>query len=241
MFRTVAHQSPLLFIASLLLLALGLGVNLWWTVYGGFELSLWLVNIVPGLILLLTGYGVSRARRRRWLWRAVGIFFTLLSTTLIILLNLVGYAFESATRPITDPAEYATVRSQFGDADHIQHFPPMIPPEATAVQFYYQRGALQGAMSLQLRVELPEGTWQQIKARYEPQARYQVSAAALDAPEFDAPVSIPRFWVGDRDTRRFPGTYTLLFLSAPSAPLYSYGVAVNPSPPTIVYWVEGGN
>ncbi|MEM1281335.1 MAG: hypothetical protein AAGG53_15250 [Cyanobacteria bacterium P01_H01_bin.152] len=67
MLRTYAQRSPILLAASLLLLAIGLGLNLWWTADGGFNLVWWLFNFLPGLVLLLTGYWVSQARRQRWL------------------------------------------------------------------------------------------------------------------------------------------------------------------------------
>jgi len=241
MLRTYAKRSPLLLVTSLLLLALGLGLNLWWTAYDGFYAVGWLLNFFPGLVLLMTGYQVSRARRQRWLWRSIGVLLTLVLTVFVAFINLVSYSFVNSSRPITDIEQYAEVRSQFGDADYIQHFPPNSPPEATKAQLYYLPGALQGAMFLQLRLELPEESWRDVIAKYEPQAQYQFLAEDLNSSEFESPVLPPRWRVGDGETAQFPDTYTLLFLNSPENSLFSYGVAFDKASPEVVYWVEDGN
>lgn len=241
MLRTYAKRSPLLLTASLLLLALGLGLNLWWTVDDGFNLVWWLLNLLPGLMLLLTGYWVSRARRKRWLWLGLCVLLTLLLTVSVAFINVIRYSFIKAVTPITDIERYAEVRSQFSDADYIQHFPSAIPPEATEAQLYYQRGALQGGMMLQLRLELPEAAWGNVKAEHEPQAQYQVSAENLNSSEFESPVFAPRLWVSDRDRTQFPDTYTLLFLSGLENSLFSYGVAFDQASLDVVYWLEDGS
>ncbi|MEM1310070.1 MAG: hypothetical protein AAGF98_11390 [Cyanobacteria bacterium P01_H01_bin.153] len=227
--------------AGLLLLVLGLSLNLWWNAYGGFILSLWLFNFSPGVLLLLTGYLVSRAQRKRWLWRSAGMLLTLLLTVTFALVNLVIYSFVSATKPITDIDQYAAVRSQVGEAGYyIQHFPQSISPEATEAKLYYQLGALQGEVLLQLGLSLPIERLSSLKTDFETQAQCQISAATLDYSECGQPVHVPRFLVGDRDTRQFPDTYTLLFLSDLDSVMFSYGVAFSELSSEIVYWVEDG-
>ena len=169
------------------------------------------------------------------------MLLTLLLAVFVAFANVIGYTFIKAITPITDIEQYVEVRSQFGDADYIQHFPITIPPEAIEAQLYYLPGALQGEMFMQLRVELPEAVWRNVQAEYESQAQYQFAAEDLNSYEFKSPVLVPRWRVGDDDTTQFPDTYTLLFLSGPENSLASYGVAFDQASPEIVYWVEDGS
>jgi hypothetical protein len=238
MLRTYAQRSPLLLVASLLLLALGLCLNLWWTAYDGFYLVSWLFNLTPGLVLLLTGYLVSRARRQRWLWRSLGVLLTLLLTVFVAFINVFGYAFIEATKPITDLEQYAGVRSRFGDADYVQHFPLDIPPEAIEAQLYYQPGSFQGGMTLQLRLVLPEEAWRRVEAEYKPQTQYQFSAEDVNSQEFELPVAVPRWQFSHADTTQFPNTYTILVLSTPEDLIFSYGVALDATSSEVIYWAK---
>ena len=101
---------------------------------------------------------------------------TLLLAVFVAFANVIGYAFIKAITPITDIEQYVEVRSQFGDADYIHHFPLTIPPEAIEAQLYYLPGALQGEMFMQLRVALPEAAWRNVQAEYESQAIHMNSS-----------------------------------------------------------------
>lgn len=237
MLRTYVNRSPRLFWAGGVMLGLGLALNVWWAFHSGFYLYQWLFNFSPGLLLLLTAYLVTRFQRGRWIWVGLGLFFTVLLTLFVGVINLLGYAFDSATRPITDVGQYAAVRSELGELEHVQHFPIEIPREATLAQFYYQPGALQGGMGLQLRVQLPPETWQTLKAQYEAEAQYTFSAEDVNAVGFEEPVPIPLLRVGDEEPQLFSDTHTVFVLGEQSSDV-SYGVALNETPAEIVYWSQ---
>src|ERR1035437_1743876 len=97
---------------------------------------------------------------KRWLL----IFVAIASVLLLTLIGLRWLGQKAIPEATTDPAQYANVFAEFHRTGYPQssHLPSSIPPSATNVQFFYDPGALQGAMQLQLRYHLPPSQVQSI-------------------------------------------------------------------------------
>ncbi|NJN20928.1 MAG: hypothetical protein HC812_06685 [Leptolyngbya sp. RL_3_1] len=242
MLSAYIRHNPLLLLLSGVLLGAGLWLNMLWLPYE-VSVDLWLFNSSPGLTLLLTGFLATHYRRKRWLLIGIGSLLTLGITLVVGLGNVVGLAFSSASAPVTDVSQYEAVRSHYEDLISVSHFPAVIPAEATNVKFYHAPGALQGSMSMQLRMELPSEMWKGLKSEYEAVAQYQFSAADVTSFSEENQVPLPpiaSFSTSDTESQ-FPDAYEILVLDFQDNDdldrVISYGVALNANPPEIVYWM----
>lgn len=237
----VQRSRPVLLLAILLLLV-GVLVNLLWASAIGFNLTLWLWNLSPGLLSLAIWFLTGKVQRRKWIIVVPGILLTLLLIAYVVVFNVAGLIFAQATEPVTDVARYAEVRSGYADEVYAQHFPETIPSEATDAQFYLFRGFLQGGMHLQLRLQFPPEVWRDRSAQYAPNAQYRFLAGS--PPTGDSYVPTTSFHTSDTDDRDFPDTYEILVFDAQSQGEpewnhgYSYGVVLGEAQSEIIYWAE---
>lgn len=242
MLSTYLRHNAVLLVLSIVLLGVGLWLNILWLPYD-FSVGLWLFNFSPGLTLLLTGFLATRYRGKRWWFIGIGTALTLAIILVVGLSNVVGWAFSSAAKPVTDVSQYEEVRSRYDALISVSHFPAVIPAEATNVKFYHNPGALQGSMSMQLRMQLPPDLWRSLKSEYEAVAQYQFSAADATAfaEEHDAPRRYGASFLTSDTHSQFPDSYEILVLNFQDNDdldlVISYGVALNADPPEIVYWM----
>jgi hypothetical protein len=148
---------------------------------------------------------------------------------------------------VTDVTEYAEIRKQFGDQVSVQHFPKVIPSDATEVHFYFIPDFLQGGTSLQLRLKLPPDKIDEQYAQFNPVAlRSYIGGDSNIHANLPDGMPTTSFSTSGSNVSTFPQTYEILVLGAEPAgsPDFkwnhgtSYGIAIDKSASDIVYWLE---
>jgi hypothetical protein len=152
----------------------------------------------------------------------------------------------------TDVSAYPAIRASFEDSPLVQHFPPAIPADATNVRLDYLPRLMQGGMHFQLRLTLPPHQIDELYQHFQLQATHHFAGGHTTIHQA-LPDGIPttEFYTSEANTgstglRAFPATYEVLVLNAEpggSAEYiwnhgHSYGVAIDRTTSTIVYWTE---
>jgi hypothetical protein len=167
-------------------------------------------------------------------------------------LYLLNREFDEALKPVTDAAQYEKILAKFEDSLTVKHFPLGIPGDAKNVRLYYLPGFLQGATMLELRMKLPPEQIKIIEAKFLTQAkRKYIPGSKNNSPkEENSPTGmkveyIYKSHIGSLNGENFPSNYKLLVLEdTRGAPKYNwkhstvYGVAIDPSTPEVIYWLE---
>lgn len=102
------------------------------------------------------------------------------------LLWLIGGAFEQATKPITDLAQYDTIRASY-DTVKVNHFPETITPDS---ELFYRPPLFQGGVQFHLTTSLPATIWQEEVDQFR--------ALAIDITDLPThPLFKPSHWFAD--------------------------------------------
>jgi hypothetical protein len=145
---------------------------------------------------------------------------------------------------ITDISRYQEVRASFGGSPLANHFPEVIPPQATNVQITYVPGLFQGGTVFQLRLTLSPQRIADLQLQYEELATHIFSSDYEPTSLNDVPIPILRSRPESPDDAQ--GEFQFLIIDAhpqgdPDFPWnhgYSYGVALSTNTSEIVYWTE---
>ena len=243
--RVFLKRNRLLLGAGLLLLLFGLWIDVQWFSAKPSP-TLYLLNLLPGLLLIFVWYRASTNVDGRW-GVVLGVLITLVVSIFVVFLNLSAGAFLAATTPITDVSQYDEIRQQMSDSGLTQHFPSSIPENATDVKFEYLPKFLQGGGYIQLRVKLPLSEIEDLLTKYRSRAKYKfIGGDRSDHANEPGGVPTTNFHTGGADDRSFPNTYETLVLNAQPGDTpdfewnhgYSYGVVISTENSEIIYWAE---
>ena len=149
--KAYLKTNRLLLLASILTLMAGLWLNLRaFRQFPDMTLLGYVINFLPGLLLLLSWFLASTFLRLRWLFIGLGVLVTLLASGFALLMHSMGEYLLSATTEVQDIARYEEILASYPEA-WVAHFPSDVPNDATQVTFYYLPAFLQGGSYLQLR------------------------------------------------------------------------------------------
>ena len=152
-------------------------------------------------------------------------------------------------RADTDISHYYQIRNQYWSSKLIQHFPEILPPEATNISMAYFSGFLQAGAYFQLRLKLSPHQIKNLQRRFDAIATHKYWGGDTNShtnQQDGVPTTF--FYTNSlQDDHLFPESYEILVLEA--QPLgkqpefiwnhgYSYGVAISSSTSEIIYWVE---
>ena len=208
---------------------------------------LYLLNLLPGALLLVTWYLAGKYPKRRWIAIVIGILSVVAISFFVVSLNLLAGALVAATTPITDIARYSEIREQMGDSELTRHFPLSIPKNAENVQFEYLPKFLQGGSHFQLKMRLPRAEISDLLTEFRSQAKYKfIGGDSNDHANIEGGVPTTFFYTSGTDDYSFQGDYEILVLNAePSGTPdfqwnhgYSYGVVISLEKSEIIYWAE---
>jgi hypothetical protein len=147
-------RNPALAILGVILLSLGIWLDIVW-IPDKPDPSLYLLNLVPGLILLFTWFRSVNNYDVKWII-GLGSVFTILITVVVIFINIGAAAFADAITPIEDVNRYPEFQAELKDSKLFQHFPDTIPTNATDVKFYMLPAFLQGGTIIELKYRLSQ-------------------------------------------------------------------------------------
>lgn len=208
---------------------------------------LYFLNLLPGVLLLLTWYLASKYSKTRWVIIIAGILISFVVSSFAVFFNVIGGAFVAATKPVTDVTQYKEIREQMGDSELTHHFPLSIPENAKNVQFEYLPKFLQGGGHFQLRMELPQSEINELIAKFQPQAKYKfIGGDRSDHSNMEGGVPTTYFYTSGTDEYSFDDSYEILVLNAEAGGTpdfqwnhgYSYGVVISLEKSEIIYWAE---
>ena len=239
-------RNRLLLYIGIFLIVLGLISDILWFSKRP-ALYAYLLNLFPGLSLLLTWYLSSRYTDKRCVFVGFGTILTIVITVFTIFSNIAGLVVVSAINPVVDSSQYYEVRKQLGDSELIKHFPDSIPSNATNVVFYYFGGFMQAGASLQLRIELPKDNIADLQNVYHSKAKY-IFYGGYNNDHANMPEGIrtTSFLTSGTDQYLFPDNYEILVLDAQYLGStgfewnhgFSYGVVISLEESEIIYWAE---
>ena len=208
---------------------------------------LYLINLLPGILLLSAWYLASKYQKKRWTITIVGVSIFLVITFFTVYLNLGAGAFAAATTPITDIAQYDEIRKQLGNSELTQHFPLLIPENAEDVRFEYLPKFLQGGGHVQLRMKLPQSEISDLLAEFLPHAKYKfIGGDSSDHSNMLGGVPTTYFYTSGTDDHTFHDNYEILVLNAQDGGTPgsewnhgdSYGIVISLEKSEIIYWAE---
>jgi hypothetical protein len=175
-----------------------------------------------------------------------------IAITLVVLLILGCLALRlllPASGPLgqtTDISCYAEIRDSFEGSILIQHFPEVIPSDATEVKLEYLPRLMQGGSHFQLRLKLPSNQIEGLYSHFDAIAKLRCMGCETihDTRLVEVPTTF--FYTSDTDDVSFPESYEILVLDAQpgGSPEFewnhghSYGVAIDISASEAVYWFE---
>jgi hypothetical protein len=244
--RILLKHNRLLWIAALLLLALGLWVNIKWFPYHP-TLTLFFVNFLPGILLLIFWYSTAKADMKPWVVASLGVVMTSACLLLAVFINVSAGVVLATTTPINDVARYEEIRNSIENSDLIEHFPETIPNDAQVLGFEYFRGFMQGGAYIQLRLQLPPDEIAELSEQFHTRAKYRfVGGNSNDHTNQPNDIPTTFFHTSGTDDISFPYTYEILMLDAQPTGTpdfewnhgFSYGVAISITDSEIVYWAE---
>lgn len=145
-----------LWVAGALLLTGGLVASWLWIVYYWVPIlwSFHIVNVAPGLLVLLVCSIGSRFPRLAWTRVGLGPPIVMLGIFFLLTANGVAALFT----PIRNPARYAELLEQhrYPETKWISHFPASIPQSASEVKLHYEQTFMQGSYPFEIRYVLPK-------------------------------------------------------------------------------------
>ncbi len=244
--RVFLKRNRLLLGAGILLLVFGLWIDVQWFSAKPSP-TLYLINLLPGLLLIFVWYRASKTVDRRWSVIVLGVLITLVVSFFVVFLNLSAGAFLASTTTITDVSQYDEIRQQMGDSELTQHFPSSIPENASDVKFEYLPKFLQGGAHIQLRLQLPQNEIADLLKEYRSKAKFNfVGGDRYEHSNEPSGVPTTYFHTSGIDDRSFPDTYEIFVLNAQPGGTpdfqwnhgYSYGVVISLEKSEIIYWAE---
>ena len=208
---------------------------------------LYIINLLPGTLLIFTWYLASKYLKNRWGFITAGVLLTLIASIFSISMNLVGGAILAVTTPVTDVKKYYEIHEEIGDSELISHFPLPIPENATSIKFDYLPKFLQGGSHIQLKFNLPQPEINELLIEYRANAKYIfIGGDRSDHLNEDGGVPTTYFYTSETDDTSFPNNYEILVLNAEPGGTsgfqwnhgYSYGVVISLEKTEIIYWAE---
>lgn len=209
--------------------------------------TLYLLNLLSGILLLLTWYFASKYSKVRWIIIIVGILSAYNSSSFAISQNMKAEGFISPIDPTTDISLYGKIREKIGDSDLTRHFPLAIPENAENVHLEYLPKFLQGGSHLQLRMKLPISEINELLIKFRSQSKYKfIGGDRSDHADMEGGVPTTYFYTSGIEDLSFPSNYEILVLDSenagtPDAPWNhgsGYGVIICTEKSEIIYWAE---
>ena len=130
----------------------------------------------------------------------------------------------------------------------INHFPAIIPSEATDARVLFYPGSPEYGRIFQLRMKLPEEQIIKSLSKYRNLAKYKFQGGDTnDHSNQENGVPTTFLYTANLEAESFPSTYEILVLNANNNGTSddfswnhgnSYGVAINSTSSEIVYWAE---
>ena len=244
--RTYLKRNRALLFVGLLLVLFGVWLNIQWFSERP-SLNLYLINLLPGTLLIFTWYLASKHQNKRWSYIGVGILLALIVSFFSIFTNLAAGAFLAAMTPNTDVSHYYEISDQLDDSEITRHFPTSIPENATDIKFESLPKFLQGGGHIQLRFNLPQSEIEELLIEYRANAKYTfIGGDRSNHSNEDGGVPTTYFYTSETDDFSFSDNYEILVLNAePGGPPefpwnhgYSYGVVISLEESEIIYWAE---
>ncbi len=142
-------------------------------------------------------------------------------------------------QPVTDPARWDAVRSEVTGLGEglVDHFPAPIPEDAGAPRLFFRRGFLQGGMTVQLRLALPEP-----RLRAEAERFRAMGLPALPDPQPPPVLLAPT--TADGSFERHPDDFEIFVIDADPGTSSPWnhgrlrGASISLARREIVYWAE---
>lgn len=214
------------------LLLLGVGSNFfWWKNNTGFVPAN-ILNMLPGPILILTGFWLAKAKRFR---NVVGVLGVIVAIPLIPMM-LLGVYFQLYLGPhrSTKLYEFFLIRYRITPYRRVvNHFPKQIPENATDVHFFHQPHFMMGGMSLQLRCILPA---EEVKRLLNESLS---KAKQVQETNGDYLSHMPSLCAGEKSYVYWPKGYKIIVFGSESGNRgFDYGVAISTEKNEVVYWME---
>lgn len=164
---------------------------------------------------------------------------------------LVAWAIFPST--VTNIREYPALLTQWGGGGTMsgglaEHFPVIIPRDASQVRMSHYPGFLQGGASFQLHVTLPAGQVKAIEADVSGKAIRTFTGGGDTTDHRRQPDGLPTtfYYTGPDDRTAFPSSFTIYILKATPAKGSeaswnhgsNAGLAISASTNEVVYWCE---
>lgn len=239
-FRDHLKRNPALLILGSVFLFFGLWIDFHW-IPDHPSIFLYIVNLFPGTAMLVVWYYASRATKRKCVIINAGI---LLTATIVIMLYYINF-LVALFSPSVNIQDYAAVRKNLSDTPLVDHFPTVIPQNATNVSFEYSPGMMQAGNSFRLKLSLPKDEINDLLKYYRANAKYiyrggdinDFSNLSVERPTSfyftsdNESISLDTFEIFILDAELWEPDYYLDHL-------YSYGAAIDSENLVIIYWAE---
>lgn len=183
------------------------------------------------------------------------ILSLLAATVVLFILFDIALMFWQLT-PISAVSKYENVkRLRWHRKDLVKHFPETIPSVARDPRFYYHAGFLQGGASIELRMQLPAESVEEVYATYVRQAKSIFDGARKLPSDSSNPNVLPkwRFFTFPPEQDETPNVPPLLPRDFEIMLLSSYpyksnptewnhgessGISISRERSEIIYWAE---
>jgi len=237
---------PLLFVGVLTLIG-GVWLNLRsFRQFPNMTLTGYLINLLPGLLLLLSWILAARFHKWRWLLIGLGLLVALLASGVALILHSVGEYLMAVTTPEQDVGKYEEILASYPEA-WVAHFPRQVPENATRVRFYYLPAFLQGGSSLQLHCRLPESEVDFLLEQYQPVAKKTENGLGEIITAVDKQIDFPstRFHSQENsESGHLPADFLVLTLGGEPFEAedwnhgHIYGIAISTLRQEVTFWAE---